>query len=74
MAKTQPLFGAVEQHSLSGGTSKQANKSETPTQFLFVSEEQEETGTNGKRHTKGDGKLMLRLTTNLTFTRKVDAF
>ena len=68
------MFGAVEQHSLSGGTNKQATKSETPTQFLFVFEEQEETGTNGKRDAKGDGKFMLRLTTNLTFTRKVDAF
>ena len=57
-----------------GRTSKQATKSETPTQFLFVLEEQEETGTDGKRRAKGDRKFMLRLTTNPPFIREVDAF
>ena len=68
------MFGAVEKHFLSGRTSKQATKSETPTQFLFVLEEQEETGTDGKRRAKGDRKFMLRLTTNPPFIREVDAF
>ena len=70
MAKTQPLFGAVEWHSLSGRTSKQATKSETPTQFVFVLKEQEETGTDGKRCAEGDGRFMLRLTTNPPFMRE----
>ena len=74
MAKTQPFFGAVEQHFLSGRTSKQATKSGAQTQFLFVLEEQEETGTDGKRRAKGDGQFMLRLTTNPPFIREVDAF
>ena len=47
---------------------------ETPTQFLFVLEKQEETGTDGKSCAEGDGKFMLRLTTNPPFMREVDAF
>ena len=44
MAKTQPLLGAVEQHSLSGRTSKQP----TNPVFFFDLEEQEETRTDEK--------------------------
>ena len=68
------MFGAVEKRFLSGRTRKQATELETPTQFLFVLEKQEETGTDGKRRAKGDRKFMLRLTTNPPFMREVDAF